>query len=154
MALQEGMTAPPFRLPDADGREFSLHDFRGKNIVLYFYPNDDTPTCTKEACAFRDAFPDFERAGVPILAISPDGAKSHAKFRAKYKLPFILLADEDHAVTRRYGLWKKKQMFGHHYMGVERTTFIINAAGKIARIFPKVRIKGHVESVRAALTSL
>ena len=146
-----GKPAPAFTLPSTDGGTFSLKDLRGQTVVLYFYPKDDTSGCTKEACAFRDSQPDYRKSGAVVLGISPDSLKSHAKFQAKYNLPFTLLADEDHAVAEKYGVWKKKSMYGRKYMGIERTTFVIDATGKIAHIFPKVKVDGHVEAVLAAI---
>jgi thioredoxin-dependent peroxiredoxin len=151
MALEIGKAAPAFSLPSTEGQDVALKDFRSKKVVLYFYPKDDTSGCTKEACAFRDALPDYRGAGAVVLGISPDGLESHGKFRAKHSLPFTLLADEDHAVAEKYGVWKEKSMYGRTYMGIERTTFVIDAAGKIASIFRKVKIDGHVEEVLAAV---
>jgi peroxiredoxin Q/BCP len=151
-ALSPGAPAPEFSLPSTDGT-LRLRDFRGRKVVLYFYPSDDTPTCTRQACAFRDALPDYQQAGAVVLGISPDGAESHAKFRRKHKLPFTLLADEAHAVASAYGVWKWKSMFGHRYMGVVRSTFVIDTAGRIAAIFPNVRIKGHVAAVLRAVSA-
>ncbi len=149
--MEAGHAAPAFSLPSTQGTKVSLKDFRGQKVVLYFYPKDDTSGCTREACAFRDALPDYRKAGAVVLGVSPDGLASHAKFRGKYQLPFTLLADEDHAVAEKYGVWKEKSMYGRKYMGIERTTFVIDAAGKIARIFPKVKVDGHVEEVLAVL---
>jgi peroxiredoxin Q/BCP len=153
MSLKIGMAAPEFSLPSTAG-EVSLAQWRGRKVVLYFYPTDDTPTCTKQACEFRKGADAVGAADALILGISPDGVASHEKFRKKFRLPFVLLADERHAVAERYGVWKEKQMFGNHYMGIERTTFVIDRAGKIAAIFSKVRVKGHVPAVLAALAKV
>jgi thioredoxin-dependent peroxiredoxin len=149
-----GTPAPAFTLDTDTGERLSLTDLRGKPVVLYFYPKDDTSGCTIEACEFRDAFPRFGESSAVILGISPDSVKSHQKFKAKYELPFTLLADTDHEVAEQYGVWKEKSMYGRKYMGVERTTFIIDAAGKIARIFKKVKPQGHAQEVESALASL
>ncbi|HEY4328730.1 MAG TPA: thioredoxin-dependent thiol peroxidase [Phycisphaerae bacterium] len=154
MQLQPGMPAPAFTLPTTTGKEVSLEGLRGQAIILYFYPKDDTETCTKQACAFRDAMPRFKKLDALVLGISPDSVQSHEKFRKKYKLPFILLADEGHAITERYGVWKEKSMYGRTYMGVERTTFIIDPRSTITHVFPKVRVKGHVDRLAEALQSL
>jgi thioredoxin-dependent peroxiredoxin len=151
MGLEIGAAAPEFVLPSTGGETISLAALRGKKIVLYFYPADDTPTCTKQACEFRTEAAEIGAADAVILGVSPDGIASHEKFRRKFKLPFVLLADEGHAVAEKYGVWVKKSMFGHKYMGIERTTFVIDRQGKIAAIFRKVRVKGHVAAVRAAL---
>ena len=155
MSISEGKAAPAFSLDSTEGRKISLKEFKGKSkVVLYFYPKDDTPGCTTEACQFRDAFKDFEKAGAVILGVSPDPLKKHDKFRAKFELPFTLLADEDHAVSEAYGVWKEKSMYGRKYMGIERTTVVIDTAGKVAKLFPKVSVTGHdiavLEAVKAA----
>jgi peroxiredoxin Q/BCP len=149
-----GAPAPDFTLPTDEGRPLALSALRGRPVVLYFYPKDDTETCTKEACAFRDAFPRFERTKAAVLGVSPDSARSHARFRAKYGLPFTLLADEEHAVCEAYGVWAEKQMFGRKYMGVERTTFVIDAEGRVAHVFEKVRTAGHAEAVAEVVAGL
>ena len=149
-----GKSAPAFTLDTDTGERLSLRDLKGKPVVLYFYPKDDTSGCTAEACEFRDAFPRFDKSQAVILGVSPDPVKSHQKFKAKYELPFTLLADTDHAVAERYGVWKEKSMYGRKYMGVERTTFIIDGAGKIAKIFEKVKPQGHAAEVEAALAAL
>ena len=149
-----GKSAPAFTLDTDTGERLSLRDLKGKPVVLYFYPKDDTSGCTAEACEFRDAFPRFDKSKAVILGVSPDPVKSHQKFKAKYELPFTLLADTDHAVAEQYGVWKEKSMYGRKYMGVERTTFIIDAAGKIAKIFEKVKPQGHAAEVEAALATL
>lgn len=147
-ALAEGAPAPQFTLSADTGQKISLADFAGKtNVVLYFYPKDDTPGCTKEACSFRDLKKEFEKAGAAILGVSMDSVDSHKKFKAKFKLTFPLLADEDGKVTRAYGVYKEKNMYGKKYWGIERTTFVINKQGKIAQIFPKVQVDGHDREV-------
>jgi len=146
--------APDFSLPDQDGNLVKLSDLKGQPVVLYFYPKDDTSGCTKEACAFRDGFPDFEAAGATILGISPDSSASHAKFVAKHALPFTLLADVDKAACEAYGVWKEKSMYGRKYMGVERTTYVIDRDGKVARVFPKVKVPGHAEAVLEAVRAV
>ncbi len=154
MPLTAGQPAPGFSLDSTEGKKLSLKDFRGKKIALYFYPKDNTPGCTREACSFRDSFGDFTKAGAVVLGISPDQLPAHDKFKQKYSLPFPLLADPDHAVAEKYNVWKEKKNYGKTYMGIERTTFLINAAGQIARIFPKVKVDGHHEAVLAALAEI
>lgn len=149
--LEEGMKAPAFSLFNQDGNKVSLKDISGKKIVLYFYPKDDTSGCTKEACSFRDAFPKFKKSDAIILGVSPDSVKSHKKFAEKYDLNFDLLADEDKKVVQLYNVWKEKSMYGKKYMGVERTTFIIDEKGKIKKIFSKVKVDGHEKEVLEAL---
>lgn len=149
--VEEGKKAPDFILPDQNGKKVKLSDLKGKYVVLYFYPKDDTPGCTKEACNFRDSFPKFDKTDAVILGISPDSVASHKKFAEKYKLPFQLLADEDKKVVEKYGVWKEKSMYGKKYMGVERTTFIIDPEGKIKKIFPKVKVDNHHKEVLEAL---
>jgi len=129
----------------------SLKDFKGKTVVLYFYPKDDTSGCTTEACGFRDSWRAVEAAGAVVLGVSPDGPASHQKFRKKYELPFPLLADEDHAVAEAYGAWGEKSMYGRKYFGVLRTTYVIDPAGRIARVFEKVKPRGHAAEVLAAI---
>lgn len=143
--------APDFVLKDETGTERRLSEFRGKPVVLYFYPKDDTPGCTTEACEFRDDTADYAKAGVVILGVSPDSPKSHLKFKEKYNLPFTLLADEEHAVCETYGVWVLKSMYGREYYGVARTTFVIDADGKIIKVFEKVTPKGHSAEILAAL---
>ncbi len=145
--LTEGKKAPSFKLKDQDGNYVSLKDFIGKQIVLYFYPKDDTPGCTKEACSFRDNFPDFKDINAVILGVSPDSPASHKKFISKYNLPFTLLSDEDKETLEKYEVWKEKNMYGKKYLGVERTTFIIDEEGKIKKIFSKVKVDGHDKEV-------
>ncbi len=149
--VEEGKKAPDFTLPDQNGNKVKLSDLKGKYVVLYFYPKDDTSGCTKEACNFRDAFPKFQNIDAVILGVSPDSIASHKKFAEKYKLPFQLLADEDKKVVEKYGVWKEKSMYGKKYMGVERTTFIIDPEGKIKKIFPKVKVDNHHQEVLEAL---
>jgi len=149
--IKEGQKAPDFSLPDDNGQTVSLKDFKGKTIVLYFYPKDDTPGCTTEACSFRDEWSDFKKKGVQILGMSPDTSASHLKFRTKYKLPFPLLSDVDKKTLTAYGVWQEKSMYGRKYMGVVRTTVIIGPDGKIVKIFPKVSVTGHTQAVLDAL---
>jgi peroxiredoxin Q/BCP len=146
--------APVFTLATDTGELLKLSTLRGKTIVLYFYPKDDTTGCTKEACEFRDLFPRFKRGKAVILGISPDSVKSHQKFKKKYDLPFTLLSDLDHKVAEKYGLWVEKTFYGRKYMGVARTTYIIGPDGKIRRIFQKVNPEGHAAEVEAALKAL
>jgi peroxiredoxin Q/BCP len=149
--LAPGNKAPAFSLPSDEGGRVSLKDLKGKKVVLYFYPKDDTSGCTTEACELRDSWARVKRAGAVVLGVSPDGIASHQKFRKKYKLPFALLADEDHEVAARYGAWGEKSMYGRKYFGILRSTFIIDETGRIAKIFPKVKPKGHAAEVLAAL---
>ena len=146
-----GAKAPPFALPSDTGEVISLADLRGKPVVLYFYPKDDTPGCTTEACEFRDNWTAVQRTGAVVLGISPDGVESHRRFREKFSLPYPLLADEDHAVADAYGAWGEKSMYGKKYSGVLRTTFIIDAAGSVRRVFEKVKPAGHAAEVLEAL---
>jgi peroxiredoxin Q/BCP len=154
MSVTEGQIAPDFTLPATDGSTVRLLDLRGKKVVLYFYPKDDTPGCTKEACAFRDNLGVLQSMGVVVLGVSPDSVASHQKFAQKYGLPFPLLADEGAQVATTYGVWKEKKQYGRTYMGVERTTFLIDENGIVQRIFPKVKVDGHVEEVIEAIRSL
>lgn len=152
--LKIGDKAPDFNLPTGNGENISLSELRGKKVVLYFYPSDDTPTCTKEACAFQENLPSIKRKGVVVLGLSADTPKAHAKFAKKYSLNFPLLSDEKKDIIKAYGLWKKKSLFGVKFMGIERTTLIIDEEGTIRHIFSKVRVKGHVEKILAALDTL
>ncbi|GMA62235.1 thioredoxin-dependent thiol peroxidase [Alicyclobacillus fastidiosus] len=152
--LHVGDVAPDFSSIDQDGNTVSLEGLKGQVVVLYFYPKDDTPGCTKEACAFRDMSATFAEAGAAIYGVSRDTAKSHQKFREKYSLNFPLLADEDSAICEAYGVLKEKNMYGKTSIGIERTTFIIDADGKIAAIFPKVKVDGHVDEVLAKVRDL
>jgi thioredoxin-dependent peroxiredoxin len=149
--LKEGAKAPAFSLPSDDGGTVALEDLKGKKVVLYFYPKDDTSGCTAEACEFRDSWAAVKKKGAVVLGVSPDGVKSHGKFREKYDLPFPLLADEDHAVAEAYGAWGEKSMYGRKYFGILRTTFVIDEAGRVAKVFEKVKPKGHAAEVLAAL---
>jgi len=149
--LLENQNAPDFKLMDGDEVEHKLSDYRGKPVVLYFYPKDDTSGCTTEACEFRDDYHVYEEAGVVILGVSPDAPKSHAKFKNKYDLPFTLLCDESHEVLEAYGVWQQKKMYGREYMGVARTTYLIDAEGKVKKVFEKVKPKGHSAEILAAL---
>lgn len=145
--LEEGSAAPAFTTTDAEGNTVKLKDFRGEKVVLYFYPKDDTPGCTKEACSFRDAFSQFKKRGIKILGVSPDKEASHRKFAEKYKLPFTLLADTDRLIAEAYGVWGEKKFMGRTYLGVLRTTFLIDEKGKIKKIFPKVKPDEHASEV-------
>jgi thioredoxin-dependent peroxiredoxin len=150
--LEVGKNAPDFSLPDQDGNLHRLSDYKGKPVVLYFYPKDDTPGCTKEACSFRDSFPEFRKAGIEVLGISTDDENSHTKFRLKYNLPFILLSDTDRKVVEKYGVWVEKNNYGKKYWGTARTTFLIDKDGKIVHIFNKVKPEEHAEEVLEKLS--
>lgn len=151
-ALKVGDIAPDFSLPDGNGNAVSLSDFKGKKVVLYFYPKDDTSGCTAEACSFQENLEVIKRKGAMVLGASIDSQSSHQKFSAKYGLSFPLISDESKELVKRYGVWKEKSMYGKKYMGIERTTFIINEQGVISHIFPKVKVNGHTEEVLAALS--
>jgi peroxiredoxin Q/BCP len=153
MALSPDIIAPDFSLPDEAGVMHKLSDFRGKPVVLYFYPKDDTPGCTTEACQFRDDFSSYTKNGIVILGVSPDTSKKHEKFKSKYSLPFTLLADSDHKVCTLYEVWGQKKFMGKVYDGVFRTTFLIDAAGKIVKVFENVKPDGHSAEVLAALNA-
>ncbi len=152
--LQEGKKAPAFTLPDKDGKKYSLKDFSGKKVVLYFYPKDMTSGCTAEACDFRDAYSDFSKLNAVVIGVSKDSGKSHQKFIDKHELPFLLLSDEDTKINQKYGVWKEKSMYGRKYFGTVRTTFVIDEKGKIAKIFPKVKVKNHVNEVKKFINSI
>jgi peroxiredoxin Q/BCP len=152
--IEEGSKAPDFTLPTHDGTKLKLSSLKGTPVVLYFYPKDDTPGCTREACGFRDAKARFAKHDAVVLGISPDSPESHEKFRKKYKLPFTLLADEGHKVAEKYGAWREKNMYGKKSMGIARSTFVIDAAGKIAKVFKAVKVDGHEEQVLAVLADL
>lgn len=149
--IREGEPAPDFTLESDAGEQISLSGLRGKPVVLYFYPKDDTPGCTAQACGIRDAYGEFEQAGAVVLGVSPDSVGRHVKFKQKYDLPFTLLADPEHELAERYGVWGEKKYMGKSYMGVSRTTFVIDADGVIAKIFEKVKPATHADDVLAAL---
>ena len=148
--VKEGKAAPAFTATNTDGATVKLKDLRGQKVVLYFYPKDDTPGCTKEACSFRDSFAAFKKKGIEVLGISPDSEASHKKFTAKYKLPFTLLADANHAIADAYGVYGEKKFMGRTYMGVKRMTFLIDENGKIKKIFEKVKPDQHAQEVLEA----
>jgi peroxiredoxin Q/BCP len=143
-----GKPAPDFTLPSSTGESVSLRQFKGKKtVILYFYPKDETPGCTREACDFRDHTGEFEKHNTVVLGVSTDGLESHKQFLEKHKLPFPLLSDEDAAVSRKYGVYKQRNLYGKKYMGIERTTFVIDRTGRIAQIYPKVKVDGHIEAL-------
>ena len=150
--LKVGQKAPAFSLPNQDGQIVSLSDYKGKIIVLYFYPKDDTPGCTKESCAFRDGIDEIHDIGAAVIGVSGDSVQSHKKFVKKYSLNFPLLSDESKKMLQAYGVWKEKSLYGRKFMGIERTTFIVDGNGKIDGIFHKVKVNGHLEEVLAELS--
>ena len=150
-ALKVGAKAPDFSLPTGDGKTLTLKDLKGKNIVLYFYPKDNTSGCTREACSFRDNIKAVEKKNAVVIGVSTDSIESHKKFSGKYDLPFPLLSDAEKKMVRAYGVWKQKSMYGKKYWGIERTTFIIDTKGMITHIFPKVKVDGHTEEILSAL---
>jgi peroxiredoxin Q/BCP len=152
--IDEGKKAPAFSLQDQNGKTHSLKDYAGRPLVLYFYPKDDTPGCTTEACAFRDAEPDFSKVKAAVLGVSVLDTKSKAKFAKKYDLNFPLLADEDHAMAEKYGAWQEKSMYGRKYMGIARITYLIDGDGKVARRWDKVSVGTHAEEVLQAVRAL
>jgi thioredoxin-dependent peroxiredoxin len=152
--VSEGTAAPDFELTTDRGEQVKLSDYRGKPVVLYFYPKDDTPGCTTQACAIRDEFDDFLERGAVVLGVSPDDEASHVRFKNKYGLPFTLLADPDHAVAEQYGAWGEKKNYGKTYFGIIRSTFVIAPDGTVAKAFPRVDPKTHAEKVLAALDQL
>jgi thioredoxin-dependent peroxiredoxin len=154
MSLEIGDKAPEFSLPSDDGSKVALKALKGKNVILYFYPKDDTSGCTAQACAFRDTLPDFSKLKATVLGVSRDSVSSHDKFKSKYKLPFPLLSDEDGKVCEAYGVWVEKSMYGRKYMGIERTTFLIDGKGVIREIWHKVKVPGHAVAVLEAASAL
>ena len=152
--IEEGKKAPAFSLTSDTGKKVKLSDFSGQPVVLYFYPKDDTPGCTKEACAFRDAQSEFASAGAVLMGVSADDVGSHVKFRDKYDLNFVLLADTDHKVAEKYGAWREKNMYGKKSMGIQRSTYLIDSAGKIAKVWKRVQVDGHDAQVLQALREL
>ena len=149
--LEPGDKAPDFEAPTDGGGSLSLMGLRGRKVILYFYPKDNTPGCTREACDFRDHFDDFGKGGARILGVSPDSAASHDKFKAKFELPFPLLSDPDHKIAEAYGVWKEKSMYGRKFMGIERATFVIDEKGRIAAVHRKVKVNGHAEALLEGL---
>ena len=145
--IAEGKKAPAFAGVDSNGNAVKLSQFKGQKVVLYFYPKDDTPGCTKEACSFRDSFKAYKAKKVVVLGVSPDSQSSHLKFAKKYDLPFTLVSDPDHSIAEAYGVWGKKKFMGREYMGVNRTTFVIDEGGKIAKIYEKVKPENHAEEI-------
>ena len=152
--IDPGKKAPVFSLPDQEGQKHALADYAGRPVVLYFYPKDDTPGCTKESCAFQDNLPKFKKSKAAVFGVSVLNSASKAKFAAKYGLTFPLLADEDHAVMEKYGVWQEKSMYGKKYMGVARTTYLIGPDGKVVKRWDGVKVDGHAEEVLAAVQSL
>jgi len=149
--IEPGKPAPAFHLPDQDGSKHRLSQYKGQWVVLYFYPKDNTPGCTTEACDFRDAAKEIDAKDAVVLGVSPDSVKSHDKFKEKFELPFTLISDEDHAIAEAYGAWQEKSMYGRKYMGIQRSTFLIDEKGKIAEVYDKVKVKGHVADVLSKL---
>lgn len=152
--LEAGEKAKAFRLKSYDGKTVKLSDYQGQPVVLYFYPRDDTPGCTKQACAFRDRSSELADAGVVVLGVSPDTVDSHERFRDKFELNFPLLSDPDHAIAEAYGAWREKNMYGKKSMGIQRSTFLIDREGRIAKVWKRVRVDGHDEQVLAAVAAL
>jgi len=151
LKLTEGERAPEFTAPTNGGGKIALSDFRGKKVILYFYPRDDTPGCTKEACAFRDEFAAFKKKGAVVLGVSVDPVKAHDKFAAKFKLPFTLVSDADHKIVEAYGVWGEKRFMGRKYMGTHRVTFLVGPDGRIKKIWPQVKPEEHAQEVLGAL---
>ena len=151
--ITEGKKAPAFSLESDEGSQVSLKDFKGKTVILYFYPKDSTPGCTQQGCDFRDEYSAFKKKDVVILGVSKDSVKSHQKFKEKYDFPFLLLSDPESQVCKDYGVWKEKSLYGRKYMGVERTTFLISPDGKIKKIYPNVKVKDHIQAILTDLRS-
>ena len=154
MSVKEGDKAPDFSMANAGGGTVTLKGFKGKKLVLYFYPKDSTPGCTIEACAFRDLMPDFSKVDAEIVGVSKDSIKRHDNFKAKYELPFLLASDSDSDVCERYGVWVEKSMYGKKFWGIERATFLIDGKGKISKVWRKVKVAGHAEAVLEAVQAL
>lgn len=152
--INEGDRSPEFSLQADDNSVVTRDSLKGKKAILFFYPKDDTSGCTKEACAFRDAFPEFGKIDATVLGVSPDDIDSHRKFKKKYALPYKLLVDENHRLADAFGVWKEKSLYGRKYMGIERTTVILDKNGTVARIFPRVKVPGHVEEVERAVREM
>lgn len=152
--VEPGKKAPTFTLQDQDGNTVKLKDLAGSPVVLYFYPRDNTPGCTKEACAFRDRYDELKATGAQLFGISTDSAESHVKFRDKFDLPFPLLVDENHAMSEKYGAWREKNNFGKKSMGIQRCTYVLDAAGKVAKVWKRVKVDGHDQQVLDVLTDL
>lgn len=152
ITLKEGDKAPAFTGKDADGKKIALKDFKGKKLVLYFYPQDLTPTCTVQACNLRDNFGLLKKKGIEVVGVSPDDAAKHKRFEERNQLPFPLIADTDHVILEKYGVWDQKQLFGHKYMGVLRTTFVIDEKGVILKVFTRPKSKQHAEEILAAIS--
>jgi peroxiredoxin Q/BCP len=152
--IEEGKKAPAFTLPNEEGVKVKLSDYTGSPVVLYFYPKDDTPGCTKEACAFRDRKAELKELGAVVLGISADSVESHAKFRDKYELNFSLLADVEHKVAEKYGAWREKNMYGKKSMGIQRSTFLVDASGRVAKVWKSVKVDGHDTQIIQALNAI
>lgn len=152
--IREGEQAPNFSLEADDGTVVTRDSLAGKNVVLFFYPKDNTTGCTQEACDFRDAFPRFGKIDAVVIGVSPDSLESHRKFKTTFELPYLLLSDENHQLADNFGIWKEKSMYGRKYMGFERTTVIVDRKGRVARIFPKVKIPGHIQGVEKTVREL
>lgn len=152
--LEPGTKSPAFTLQDQDGNAVKLSDLAGNPVVLYFYPRDNTPGCTKEACAFRDRYAEIQATGAQLFGISPDTAESHIAFRDKFELPFPLLVDTDHAMSEQYGAWREKNMYGKKSMGIQRCTYVLDAEGKVVKVFKRVRVEGHDQQVLDVLAKL
>ena len=152
--IEVGKQAPAFSLPNSEGKQFALKDFKGKPLVLYFYPKDNTPGCTREACDFRDNFARITAAGAVVLGISADPPGTHSRFREKFQLPFERLSDQNYDMLRKYDVWKEKSLYGRTFLGIVRTTVIVDSRGYVAKLFPKVSVKGHVDEVLEALATI